>query len=103
MSPFEFVATPTASPITTLSGNLRRLGAESNGVSFTATCANRGLAQNTTTAVKTKFEKRRMRASANKFDSLREDRSIFHRRPLPAGPLPPTAATSRPGEVAVSA
>src|SRR5579864_6859697 len=67
MCPLEFVATPTASPITTLSGNFRKSGAESKGISGTEICANKGVAANTSKTTKQTFEKLGIKVS-NYFD-----------------------------------
>src|ERR1700693_3218131 len=63
MCPLEFVATPTASPRTMLSGIFKRFGVESKGISGTEICANRGLAKSAITAAKINFEPRRIKAS----------------------------------------
>src|SRR5260221_5883736 len=63
MCPLEFVATPTASPRTILSGIFKRFGVESKGISGTEICANRGLANSAIAAAKINFEPRRIKAS----------------------------------------
>src|SRR5258706_13895378 len=63
MCPLEFVATPTASPRTILSGIFKRFGVESKGISGTEICANRGLANCAIIAATINFEPRRIKAS----------------------------------------